>query len=191
MNQSRGIWFYLTYMSLLIINSTNRNNSGTAQLIQKVETLCLASKIDFKTIQLEDFSSELSNPELYHEENWPIEMIDYQEEVIIPSHKFLFIIPEYNGSFPGILKLWIDVLSVRKRNETFKFKKYGLVGISEGKSSNQRGLDHFMGIARYLQMIAFPNNLLIPGVNKILKNWPSDEDYDRRMITFLNELEAF
>lgn len=114
MNQSRGMWFYLTYMSLLIINSTNRNNSGTAQLIQKVETLCLSFKIDFKTIQLEEFSKDLSNPNLYHEENWSIEMIDYQEEVIIPSDKFLFIIPEYNGSFPGILKLWIDVLSVRK-----------------------------------------------------------------------------
>ncbi len=37
-----------------------------------------------------------------------------EEEVLIPAQKFIFILPEYNGTFPGVLKAMIDNTDVRK-----------------------------------------------------------------------------
>ncbi|MBK6784946.1 MAG: NAD(P)H-dependent oxidoreductase [Saprospiraceae bacterium] len=42
---------------------------------------------------------------------------------LIPSSHWIIIAPEYNGSFPGILKLFLDVLSVKQAKETFHGKK--------------------------------------------------------------------
>ena len=46
-----------------------------------------------------------------------------QDDIVIPSDKLIFVIPEYNGSFPGVLKTFIDALSIRKYKETFSGKK--------------------------------------------------------------------
>lgn len=35
-----------------------------------------------------------------------------EEEILIPSEKFIFILPEYNGSFPGAIKTLIDLCQV-------------------------------------------------------------------------------
>ncbi|MEQ9230778.1 MAG: NAD(P)H-dependent oxidoreductase, partial [Cyclobacteriaceae bacterium] len=48
---------------------------------------------------------------------------------MLDAEKYVFFVPEYNGSFPGILKTFIDGL---KYPQTFKGKKCALVGISSG-----------------------------------------------------------
>jgi NAD(P)H-dependent FMN reductase len=65
------------------------------------------------------------------------------------SSKFIFIIPEYNGSYPGILKVWIDGLSFPT---SFSGKKGGMIGISDGTQGAALAMGHFSDVLNYLGM---------------------------------------
>ncbi|MCD8534844.1 MAG: NAD(P)H-dependent oxidoreductase [Verrucomicrobia bacterium] len=70
----------------------------------------------------------------------------FQEKIDAHS-KLIFIIPEYNGSFPGVLKAFIDAL---RHPDSFSRKKIALVGVSSGAYGNAVGLSHFSDVLAYL-----------------------------------------
>ena len=65
------------------------------------------------------------------------------------ANRFIFITPEYNGSFPGVLKAFIDGL---KFPGGFKDKKCALVGISSGIQGGSLALSHLTDIFNYCGM---------------------------------------
>ncbi len=67
---------------------------------------------------------------------------------LLPATKFVFVIPEYNGSFPGVLKAFIDCLP----REVFYGKKAGLIGMSSGHTGALRAMDQFGDILNYLRV---------------------------------------
>jgi chromate reductase len=86
---------------------------------------------------------------------------DNKQELITQTDKFLFIIPEYNGSFPGVLKVFIDACDFPA---SFYEKKAALVGVSSGKYGNIRGIDHFTGVCHYLNLHVMPLKLHIANI---------------------------
>jgi len=68
--------------------------------------------------------------------------------VLIPSTHLLFVVPEYNGGFPGVLKYFIDIIHPK----VWAGKIAGLVGVATGRSGNLRGIDHLTGILHYLKV---------------------------------------
>ncbi len=70
------------------------------------------------------------------------------QENIENVDKLIFIVPEYNSSYPGVLKLFLDVVDHTK----WKDKKVCIVGTSGGKGGNLRGVEHLTSIFNYLQM---------------------------------------
>jgi len=64
------------------------------------------------------------------------------------SDKMVVVAPEYNGSFPGIFKTFIDALNPAE----FRGKKVALVGVASGRAGNLRGLDHLTDIFHHLQV---------------------------------------
>lgn len=87
------------------------------------------------------------------------------QDKVDATAKFLFIIPEYNGSFPGVLKVFIDAC---RYPNSFYGKKAALVGISSGKYGNIRGVDHFTGICHYINLHVLPLRIHIPAIHKEL-----------------------
>src|SRR5665213_462378 len=83
------------------------------------------------------------------------------QEIITRTEKFLFVIPEYNGSFPGALKVFIDACTFP---ESFYEKKAALTGLSSGKYGNIRGIDHFTGVCHYLNLHVMPLKLHIANI---------------------------
>lgn len=72
---------------------------------------------------------------------------------IIETHiegadKLVFVIPEYNGSYPGILKLFLDGMPPRLLRD----KKAGIIGVSDGRAGNLRGQEHLTGVLHYLKV---------------------------------------
>jgi len=63
------------------------------------------------------------------------------------SEKVVFIIPEYNNSFPGVLKAFIDGLSYP---HALRNKKSALVGISTGTQGGALAVSHFTDVLNYL-----------------------------------------
>jgi NAD(P)H-dependent FMN reductase len=85
------------------------------------------------------------------------------EKYVSNHRKFIFVVPEYNGSFPGILKTFLDSMHPREWND----KDACLVGIADGRAGNLRGMEHLTGILNYLKMHVYHDKLPISVINKM------------------------
>ncbi len=116
--------------------------------------------------------------------------IDTERDTLIPSQKFIIIMPEYNGSYPGILKLMIDNTDVK---QVWHHKKVALVGVSTGRAGNLRGMEHLTGSLLHMKMLVHPNRLPISVVNKLMNEDDrfTDENTLTAIRTQLNEFLNF
>lgn len=178
-------------MSILVISATNRKGSATLEISKKLCGILTNMKIEHHFVNLEDFTDLLSKQAPYKDLEEGSELVKFQDTVLIPSNKFIFVIPEYNGSFPGFLKWWIDTFSIRKSAETYKFKKVALIGVSDGINGNVRGIDHFMAICRYLKMIIYPAFVYFPSIVKVLDLWDENHKNSNRLEKLIEEFIAF
>lgn len=61
--------------------------------------------------------------------------------------KCFILAPEYNGSYPGVLKTFIDGL---RYPDSFRDKKVALVGLANGVQGNAVGLGHLNDVLSYM-----------------------------------------
>jgi NAD(P)H-dependent FMN reductase len=91
-----------------------------------------------------------------------IEFVKLFEQMIEPARHLVFVIPEYNGSYPGVLKLFLDGSPVK----SFWNKHASIIGLSDGQSGNLRGQDHLTGVLHYLKMHVHYHKPKLSGVSK-------------------------
>lgn len=175
-----------------LIAGTNRPNSRT-RFVTNVLHDMLIHKVDeeINQINLEDVSHDIYHEDMYIERFQQMQLTDIQDSVIIPSKLWIIVSPEYNGSFPGALKLFIDALSIRKYQETFKGKKVALVGVSSGRAGNLRGMEHLTGLLNYLGMNVFPNKLPMSSIENHVIDSAFSNEYTEVLDSWLNELVNF
>ncbi len=135
---------------ITIVCGTNRPKSRALDVahhyLQALETRGLTVEL----YTLADLPSDFISTDLYGKRSEafkPVEVLMQTTDV------FLFIVPEYNGSFPGVLKVFIDSMDPKR---VFHGKRAALVGVSTGRFGNVRGLDHFSGVLNYLQIEVMP-----------------------------------
>jgi chromate reductase, NAD(P)H dehydrogenase (quinone) len=143
-----------------IIAATNRNDSNTLHLANYYKARLSEKNFDSNILSLSELPDNIVTSYMY---NKPIPEFQNIQSIVTQTEKFLFIIPEYNGSFPGILKLFVDVC---KYPESFKDKKAALVGLSTGKYGNIRGVDHFTGVCHYMGLNVMPMKIHIPNIKQ-------------------------
>ena len=80
----------------------------------------------------------------------------YLQEV----ERLIIITPEYNGSYPGIMKLFLDALDPK----IMRAKRIALTGIASGRFGNQRGLDDLTMVMHHVNANVLPQKVLIPAV---------------------------
>jgi len=90
-------------------------------------------------------------------------MRSLEQQYLLPAQKFIFIMPEYNASFPGILKLMMDNSDIKK---CWWYKKAALVGISDGRAGNLRGTEHMTSILHYMKVHVLYNKLLLSRISE-------------------------
>ena len=135
---------------ITIISGTNRKNSETEHLASRLyEMLTRLTDQPIALFKLTDLPSIFISPEMYTKEGQSPEISSIQDNYMLPADKLWFIFPEYNGGVPGILKLFVDAISVRDLKATFHGKKACLTGISTGRAGNLRGMDHLSNSVFY------------------------------------------
>jgi NAD(P)H-dependent FMN reductase len=88
-------------------------------------------------------------------------------QTLIDQHeKFVFIVPEYNGSFPGALKGFMDGL---RYPDTFQNKKTALVGFSSGNQGGVLALSHLADILSYLGAEVLSLRVRMPNIQQHFK----------------------
>ncbi len=143
---------------ITIISGTNRPNSNTLKIARYYLKTLQSKGQEAQIFSLEALPENIITSDLYGKRSAAFAPI---QEMITKTEKFLFIIPEYNGSFPGVLKTFIDACDFP---DSFYNKKAALTGVSSGKYGNIRGIDHFSGICGYLHLNVLPLRLHIPAI---------------------------
>jgi len=138
---------------ITIIAGTNRRDSMTLRTATLYYNLLSIGTEEVKLLSLED------------KEVWERgeSMLQLEKEYLIPADKFVFIMPEYNASFPGILKLMLDNSDIKK---CWWYKKAMLVGISDGRAGNLRGIEHMTSILHYMKVHVLYNKLVLSRINE-------------------------
>lgn len=151
---------YTRFTMITIVSGTNRKNSHTLKVSKYYQAEIKKKGIEATLFSLEDLPPTITVSDLYGNRSEEFKPI---QDLINKTTKFLFVIPEYNGSFPGVLKTFIDACAFP---ESFYGKKAALVGVSSGKYGNIRGVDHFTGVCNYCHMHVLPLKLHIPLIRK-------------------------
>lgn len=139
---------------ITIVSGTNRPGSNTHKVAKAYFQILNDLQVDCKLLSLETHT--------VHTRNADFEQVE--KEFLIPAQKFIFVFPEYNGSFPGILKLMIDNSDV---NKCYHHKKALLTGVASGRAGNLRGMEHLTGSLMHMKMTVHPNRLPISMVDKL------------------------
>jgi NAD(P)H-dependent FMN reductase len=143
-----------------IISCTNREGSNTLKLAKYYHKELAAKGFESEIISLQDLPDNFIASDLYGKRSEAFQSI---QDKISATSKFIFVVPEYNGSFPGILKLFIDACMFP---ESFYGKKAALVGLATGKYGNVRGIEHFTGICHYINLHVLPLRIHVPAIGK-------------------------
>ncbi len=156
-------------LMITIITGTNRRDSEALHFAKHYKKVIESKSSDeVNLISLEDLPSDIFHPDMYEKSGQAAAIVHLQDEKMLPAGKFIFVVPEYNGSFPGALKLFLDAVSVREYAKTFKGKKAALVGVATGRAGNLRGLEHLTGILNHVGTIILPNRLPISSIEKLM-----------------------
>lgn len=166
-----------------IFSSSNRTDNKTRIFSETYAKLLEEQGIESQVCTLEQLPFKLSGPDMYAFNN--VEMHEIVEKYLKPVDKLVFVVPEYNGSFPGILKLFIDAI----RPADFAGKKSALVGVSAGHSGCVRGMDHLSAILNYIKVDVYHHKLPIASINAILDG---DNVTDQEVLNRLrNQISGF
>lgn len=140
---------------ITIISGTNRAGNLTRKIVFYYRDALRKMGEEAKVLLLEGLDLNRRTPQLKH----------IEDELLIPAEKFIFILPEYNGSFPGAIKMVIDL---SRHRECFAGKKALLTGIADGRAGNLRGMEHFTGILNHMKVIVHPNKLPISVIKNLV-----------------------
>ncbi len=169
---------------MTIICGTNRSGSNSSKIAEYCKNYALSQDVEVEILDLEKISAATFLDGSYGNHSDSFSQI--LENKIEPAAHLLFIVPEYNGSYPGILKLFLDTAPPSIWNG----KKTALIGVATGRSGNQRGLDHLMAVLHYLNMEVYSQKPLLSSIHLHLNEEGNINNEEYKSL-IENQIEGF
>ena len=159
---------------ILVVHSTNRPNARSHVVATYYETLLRQAHIPTAMLTLGNLPNDFTARALYHNKGKHAGFNALTKKMDA-FHKYVFVVPEYNGSFPGVLKAFIDGYAIP---QVFRNKKAALVGVGKGRRGNIMGLSHLSDIFQYLGMALYPMQAKLANIPDItLENFSQYSTY--------------
>lgn len=131
---------------ITIVSSTHRHNSLTRKVVSSYEQLLISQKIAHRVLSLEELPHDFIFT-CFDGQSVPA-FDQIVQDKIVSADRFIVIVPEYNGGYPGILKAFLDCL----KPALLHGKKVALVGLADGHAGALRPLDELTLILHHLKM---------------------------------------
>jgi chromate reductase, NAD(P)H dehydrogenase (quinone) len=170
---------------IAVLSGTNRTNANSLKVARFYCQLLMRSDRTVHLVDLASLPVDFTTSALYENQgkNAVFNALKHPIEI---SDKLIIVVPEYNCSFPGVLKAFIDGLSYPN---IMKGKKVALVGLSSGAMGGAIALSHLAEVLNYLGMEVFSYKVKLPFINRFIgENAISNDDYGRWI---QNQLDAF
>ena len=153
-------------MNIVIIAGTNRVGSNSKKIALYISAKYEAEGCSVQVIDLADLPSELLTPTVYKEKP---DSFNAFHDPILNADGVVFVVPEYNGSFPGVLKFYIDLW---KYPDAFEGRCVAFVGISSNQWGALRPIEHLQGVCGYRNAWQFNERVFL---NNIWSRWNNEE----------------
>jgi chromate reductase len=153
--------FRFTAMITLIIG-TNRPGSNTRKVATNIEEIYAELKVPLHVLDLAKLPPEIFSPSSYAEK--PKSFPPFADAVL-KSAGLHVVTPEYNGSVPGVLKYFIDML---KFPESFEQRPVCFTGLAAGMWGALRPVEQLQAIFGYRNAHLFPVRVFLPQIYNLL-----------------------
>jgi len=163
--------------SILLISGTNRPGANALRVTKIIEAHYVSQGLPVELYSLADMPRELFDATSYATK--PASWNAVQQRVVAAAGLHV-VTPEYNGSFPGVLKYFIDML---KFPESFERKPVAFVGEAAGVWGGLRSVEQLQLIFGYRNAYVYPERVFIPGINGKLdaEGRLTDAETDKRL----------
>jgi NAD(P)H-dependent FMN reductase len=144
-----------------ILSGTDRPGSMALKVSNFLKPKFEAEGAAVDIISLEDFPIQDVAGGKYGQD---IPSVKSFNDKVLDCDGLLMVIPEYNGSFPGILKLFVDYLPFP---ESFDRLPLAFIGESAGAFGSLRSVEQMQMIANYRNAFLFPERVFLQRVKSI------------------------
>jgi chromate reductase, NAD(P)H dehydrogenase (quinone) len=147
---------------IVILSGTNRPGSNTRKVTAEVESIYKSLGVTTQLLDLATMPPEIFSPASYAEKPAAFKKFT---DAILAADGLVIVTPEYNGSLPGVLKYFIDMLPFP---ESFEQRPVCFVGLAAGIWGALRPVEQLQAIFGYRNAYIFPERVFMPGIHKLL-----------------------
>src|SRR5215203_372551 len=147
---------------ITMVVGTNRPGSNTRKVAAHVEDIYRELNTPLKVLDLAQLPPEIFHPSSYGEK--PKSFAPFAAGVL-QSSGLVVVTPEYNGSLPGVLKYFIDML---KFPESFERRPVCFVGLAAGMWGALQPVEQLQAIFGYRNAYIFPERVFMPQIYNLL-----------------------
>jgi NAD(P)H-dependent FMN reductase/sugar phosphate isomerase/epimerase len=147
---------------ITLIVGTNRPDSRTIRVARQIEALYLDLGVPLQVVDLSLLPLDCFAPSAYAAK--PPSFAPFSE-AILNSSGLVLVVPEYNGSFPGVLKYFIDLC---KYPESLEGRPVCFVGLADGQFGALRAVEQLQQICGYRNAYSYPKRVFLPEIDTLL-----------------------
>ena len=145
-----------------LINATHRPQNLTLAVVKAYEDLLHERGIATLRMGMDQLPPDFLQTDGFGKRSTAVEHL--LETFLDPAERIVVVSPEYNGSFPGIFKAFIDGVEPAR----WQGKKAALVGVASGRAGNLRGMDHLTDVMHHLGVEVLSSKVPISRVHALL-----------------------
>ncbi len=165
---------------ILVISGTNRANSNSLRLAKHSQAVLESKGAQTQLLDLAQLPLEALSPTAYSTK--PKGWAPFQDAVNQASGVWV-VVPEYNGSYPGALKMFIDLL---EHPNSLKNLPSAFVGLASGRWGALRAVEQLEMVFQYRYAHLFNERLFVPAVHNMLDD--NDVLTDPELSGFLDQM---
>ena len=148
---------------ITLICATHRPQNQTLSVVKKYADILREEGEEVKVFKLDELPEAFLTENTFGHPNHGLNSVI--AEKIAPAKKLVVISPEYNGSYPGLFKAFLDAVPP----PIWRGKKVALVGVASGRAGNLRGMDHLTDVFHYLRAEIFSLKIPISRLNTLIE----------------------
>lgn len=147
---------------IVVLSGSNRPDANTRHVARRCAEILEADGEEVTLLDLAELPPALFRPEAYADK--PVEFESWQR-AILDAAGILVVVPEYNGSYPGVLKYFIDMLEFP---ESLYEKPCGFIGLASGRFGGLRAVEQLEMVFQYRHAHLFGRRCFLSGIHQHL-----------------------
>ncbi|MBF9239383.1 NAD(P)H-dependent oxidoreductase [Hymenobacter sp. BT683] len=164
---------------ITLLVGTNRPNSRARRIANYYSTLLSELNAESQILDLAELPEDFIASALYANAGTN-PLFNRLADMLDAGDKLVIITPEYNASFPGVLKAFIDGLPYPGG---IRGKKTALIGLSNGGQGGLLAMTHLTDILMYLGSAVLPQRVRLPFIGKDLNQEDGlNQDLSRQLL---------